>query len=586
MLLFFKALLPGHGGRDLFAMPVHVEGYTTAAGTVVPAHTATRKKRFVVRAPAGAHAADLFAPRAEPAKVEAKPARAEAAPVMREALLHADQKTYETAVYAAAQAHFDAGETVHYGNALRSVPISPAARDHLRLHNGQIEARQGKNWVSMSGQPLDSLAHGLGLPSSGDRIKAQAEATTPEQHAATEKKLADAAVTLRPHMAQAERLRQASLANPTHANEATHYATLADLKAKAKALGVDTYQLDDMMRAYDAEEPEAAPADPKDGGAKVEIELEPAVVLRSMLAQRHSALQASMDRHTPERARAFADADEALRGMASHLGITDEGLAAVIRSHGHAARTEADKAVAAPAPEPAPSAEDGPIAKPEDVDYDYARQAHTWNSMMPERRARDVQQGYADHVNGLHAELGKLAHSPEQKALLRTEMKGYASRYLQHLNIVLSARGRTASPMVTGPAKFNTRGNEKRLDAERHRVEEAAAWQDRAQKDIRQKLAAARGPDQVKADLLASYKKGVLHNMGIVGSIDSPNGQYRGFDRATFVSSTAKIIKQAAAMGHPDVARELLAFVREHQGKLPKPVFSPAHPVWKVGAAA
>ncbi len=63
MLLFFKAKVPGAGGSDLFAMPVHVDGYTTKHGTYVAPHTAARHKRFVVRASAEGRAlGDLFAP--------------------------------------------------------------------------------------------------------------------------------------------------------------------------------------------------------------------------------------------------------------------------------------------------------------------------------------------------------------------------------------------------------------------------------------------------------------------------------------------------------------------------------------------
>lgn len=45
------------------------------------------------------------------------------------------------------------------------------------------------------------------------------------------------------------------------------------------------------------------------------------------------------------------------------------------------------------------------IAKPEDLSYDVARDAHRWNSFTPERRARQCQEEYAADVNGLHAEM-------------------------------------------------------------------------------------------------------------------------------------------------------------------------------------
>jgi len=66
-----------------------------------------------------------------------------------------------------------------------------------------------------------------------------------------------------------------------------------------------------------------------------------------------------------------------------------------------------------------------PIAQPEELRFDLARRAHEGTSFVPEQRARQAQQAYADAVNGLYAELLEQATTDEQKAVLDTEMQRY-----------------------------------------------------------------------------------------------------------------------------------------------------------------
>src|SRR3989442_404466 len=58
---------------------------------------------------------------------------------------------------------------------------------------------------------------------------------------------------------------------------------------------------------------------------------------------------------------------------------------------------------------PTPPADPSLIARPEDLDFDLACRAYGNTSFTPEKRARQDQESYAADVNGLHAELQKLA---------------------------------------------------------------------------------------------------------------------------------------------------------------------------------
>lgn len=124
-----------------------------------------------------------------------------------------------------------------------------------------------------------------------------------------------------------------------------------------------------------------------------------------------------------------------------------------------------------------------------DIDFTRACDAFRWNSMRPEQRAEMVRSEYVRHMQGVEAALSPLATTDEQRATLAAELERYRTEYIERLYRVLAATGRTASAMVTGPARFPTRRNEKALDAERRASEGFAWWQTRAQKAMRALLA-------------------------------------------------------------------------------------------------
>jgi hypothetical protein len=93
--------------------------------------------------------------------------------------LTTDQETYERLVWDAANARWDAGQEVTYGTSGKGWRVSPSRRASMRFENGRIQALQGMRkgkqvWVDLAAgnQPLDSLASGLGLPTSWERAKA------------------------------------------------------------------------------------------------------------------------------------------------------------------------------------------------------------------------------------------------------------------------------------------------------------------------------------------------------------------------------------------------------------------------------
>ncbi|EEO26974.2 LPD38 domain-containing protein [Oxalobacter paraformigenes] len=124
----------------------------------------------------------------------------------------------------------------------------------------------------------------------------------------------------------------------------------------------------------------------------------------------------------------------------------------------------------------------------DDISKERAYQAYYWSSMSPEKRGEAFRTDYADTVNNIYDELKKQVQSPEQEAILNDEMNRFKKGYLQRSLKLLNATSNTASPMVTGPAKFNVRRNNKMLDRKYSALEELTAFSDKAKAAILKKI--------------------------------------------------------------------------------------------------
>lgn len=127
-------------------------------------------------------------------------------------------------------------------------------------------------------------------------------------------------------------------------------------------------------------------------------------------------------------------------------------------------------------------------AKLSDVDIELATNAYRGISFSPEKRGKAQQTEYLDDITRLQEEMEPLAKSDEQKDILAAEGDRYKQGYLKRLNALLSAKSRTISPMITGPANFPVARNQKRMATEAKRRDEFLEWEDRARGSIRKKL--------------------------------------------------------------------------------------------------
>jgi len=131
-----------------------------------------------------------------------------------------------------------------------------------------------------------------------------------------------------------------------------------------------------------------------------------------------------------------------------------------------------------------------PIFNKDDIDLRQATQAYTAISHSPERRAEQERQDYVEHLNAVYDGFLKIAKSNEQKKILNEEIERYRQGYLSHRKAVLSAKSRTMSAMIVGPAKFPSSRNQKRLDTEMKRNDELIEWSKKAQKSMEKRILA------------------------------------------------------------------------------------------------
>ena len=101
--------------------------------------------------------------------------------------------------------------------------------------------------------------------------------------------------------------------------------------------------------------------------------------------------------------------------------------------------------------------------------------AHNGTSFDPEKRGENL---INEFETMLTQDLEKLINATNE------QMEQYIAKFKSLFSAWLSAKGRVLSPMITGPANFPVRRNEKANRSERNKYELFAYWRDKAIKAI------------------------------------------------------------------------------------------------------
>lgn len=123
-----------------------------------------------------------------------------------------------------------------------------------------------------------------------------------------------------------------------------------------------------------------------------------------------------------------------------------------------------------------------------DIPYQLAYDAYRGISHVPEDRAKQTIASYANYMQNTYNTLQKMVRNHEEQKLLDTEFNRFRQNHRTKYHAYLSAKSKTLSSMITGPARFNVSRNQKALSSEDKRWEEVAALQDKAIKAIKKQL--------------------------------------------------------------------------------------------------
>ncbi len=215
-------------------------------------------------------------------------------------------------------------------------------------------------------------------------------------------------------------------------------------------------------------------------------------------------------------------------------------------------------------PKSSASPASAPNVKSDDIPYEAGYNAHRNTSFVPERRARQRQEDYVQQMNGdwnFIASKMKDGADDEARAEFERYRQGYVSKYLSALH----AASRTASPMITGPARFPTDSNRKKIDTEMKRYDELKEFREKALRSIIKKVAPAgqggpiKSSDDNAVEALHSKLKKLEHEQDMRKRI---NAAHRAF-----VKSPSSLDKSDL----PDAAKETIRNYKPQYSWEPSP---------------
>lgn len=213
----------------------------------------------------------------------------------------------------------------------------------------------------------------------------------------------------------------------------------------------------------------------------------------------------------------------------------------------------------------------------DDISYDTIKDAYRMISYRPEERAKSMQKQYVSHMKEIQENLSKYAETPGQKAILNDSLIKYKNKYIQMQNSVVAATSRTASPMITGPAKFPVAKNNKAIDTEHKRTVEFLDFIEKAQKSIKKKILNGMNAEQNSSAEYERLKNEVMSTISTLKEIE--NGS--GYNASSFKTGLSGMLKRSANNGHIEEVKKALKLVKTLEKEhLNKPVFAKNNSIW------
>lgn len=117
------------------------------------------------------------------------------------------------------------------------------------------------------------------------------------------------------------------------------------------------------------------------------------------------------------------------------------------------------------------------------------------------------------------------------------------------------------SAMITGPARFPSRRNEKMNNYYDNAVNEFRAWREKALKSIARRIEEAKPKEQKVEEEWTRLKRSIYSSASTIKGIN--DGTERGYNKALFVSSIYGKVETYAKRGDVIIVENAIAYVRE-----------------------
>lgn len=189
--------------------------------------------------------------------------------------------------------------------------------------------------------------------------------------------------------------------------------------------------------------------------------------------------------------------------------------------------------------------------------YRAAKIAYHGISFDPEKRAENIVSTYEAQLND------DVSNMPE------SEISRYIDGYKSHLFAWLSAKSRTMSAMITGPARFPVDRNNKAMNVEMKRLNEFSEWREKSLKSISKKVEDSKPEDQKNAEALKDWKMQV-------------DRLFDGF----LVDRFRSRLETVARTGNVDLVKSVLDYFSDQQKERGRVLATPRHGVWSVAELA
>lgn len=181
--------------------------------------------------------------------------------------------------------------------------------------------------------------------------------------------------------------------------------------------------------------------------------------------------------------------------------------------------------------------------------WEVAYNAFYSTSFVPEERATQYIRDYEKELNT------DLANMPE------SEKEHYITKYKDWVRTLFAKHSRIMSAMITGPARFPTRRNEKANNSYDAAYKEFREWREKALKAIARRIEEAKPAEQRENEEWTRLKRSIFSSACTIKGINE--GTERGYNKALFVSSIYGKVETYAKRGDVAIVEKAVSYVRE-----------------------